>query len=259
MWREAASGPDALAALRWGMTISTPHWDESDARQYAELGNQDHVPILCDAIAGMVDLAGRRVLDFGCGEGHLTLALIERCRPASMIGLDTSERLIETARRLAGDDSVARFAVGDETALPLAEPVDAAICSLMLMMCRGRQQLDQVLRGLFASVQPGGDVVIALTHPCYRKADYGSFRNDLPADFDYWQAGRGYDVQLAADDEHESATIRDTHWTLSDYVNAVVEAGGTIERFDERPAKYDGEQPLGPPAFLLIRAKRSTM
>lgn len=74
----------------------------------------------------------------------------------------------------------------------------------------------------------------------------------------YWQSGRGYDVQLAADDEHDSATIHDTHWTLSDYINAIIEVGGTIKRIDERPVKYEDDQPAGPPAFLLIHVKSSS-
>jgi len=237
------------------MSINTSGWDESDAEQYAALGGQDHVPILCEALTELVDLHGRRVLDFGCGEGHLTRALIERAKPATMLGIDTSEALIQTARGVAPDDGSIQFRVGDEAALPLDEPVDVALCSLMLMMCRTKAQLARTLRGLAGSVRPGGSIVIALTHPCFRRADYGAFHNQLPEAFDYWQSGCDYDVQLAADDEDRSAAIRDTHWTLSDYLNAIVEAGGVIDRVDEQPISFDESgQPIGRPAFLLIRA-----
>lgn len=237
------------------MSIQTPGWDESDAEQYAALGGQDHVPILCEAITELVDLRGQRVLDFGCGEGHLTRALIERAKPAAMIGIDTSAALIQTARGVAPNDASIQFRVGDEAALPLDEPVDVVLCSLMLMMCRTRQQLTRTLEGLVGSVRSGGRIVIALTHPCFRRADYGAFYNELPEAFDYWQSGCDYDVQLAANDEHQSAAIRDTHWTLSDYLNAIVEAGGMIDRVDERPISFDESgRPTGRPAFLLIRA-----
>jgi len=53
------------------------------------------------ALAG--DVAGRRILDAGCGSGPLLLALRER--GAIVTGFDKSAGMVELARRRLGDDA----------------------------------------------------------------------------------------------------------------------------------------------------------
>src|SRR5262249_48731173 len=53
------------------------------------------------ALAG--DVAGRRILDAGCGSGPLFAAL--RDRGALMAGFDSSAGMLEQARRRVGDDA----------------------------------------------------------------------------------------------------------------------------------------------------------
>ena len=53
------------------------------------------------ALAG--DVAGRRILDAGCGAGPLSAAL--RDRGAIVTGFDKSAGMIELARRRLGDDA----------------------------------------------------------------------------------------------------------------------------------------------------------
>jgi 2-polyprenyl-3-methyl-5-hydroxy-6-metoxy-1,4-benzoquinol methylase len=50
-------------------------------------------------------LAGRRVLDFGCGPG--LFARLFASAGASVLGVDTNEEHLETARRLAAEDGIA--------------------------------------------------------------------------------------------------------------------------------------------------------
>ena len=57
-------------------------------------------------------------LDVGCGTGALSAAILARCNPASLIGVDPSEGFVATARALLPDRR-AEFRVGDAQALPL--------------------------------------------------------------------------------------------------------------------------------------------
>jgi SAM-dependent methyltransferase len=217
-------------------------WDEQEAQAYGDLGEQAHVPVLAEALASLIDRPGQRMLDFGCGGGRLSLALARRCGAGQVLGLDVSAELIGAARQLAGTDEHVRFEVGDERRLPVKPPADTVVCSLMLMMCRDRPQLHAVVRGLAGSLDADGRLLIALTHPCFRRADFGEFRNELPADFDYWDSGRAYDVVLDPDEAEASATISDTHWTLSDYLNALAEADLAVDRSRELPLRTDGRR-----------------
>lgn len=54
------------------------------------------------------DVAGRRILDVGCGAGPLSAAL--RDRGALVSGFDASSGMVELARRRLGDDADLRVA-----------------------------------------------------------------------------------------------------------------------------------------------------
>jgi SAM-dependent methyltransferase len=74
---------------------------------------------------------GRRWLDVGCGTGALAAAILDRCAPASVAGVEPSEGFRETARAHLG----ARAALheGSATAIPLGDAaVDAVVSGLML-------------------------------------------------------------------------------------------------------------------------------
>jgi 2-polyprenyl-3-methyl-5-hydroxy-6-metoxy-1,4-benzoquinol methylase len=74
-------------------------WNAQAGRSWAELGDlldrllAPFVPPLLDAVG---PVAGRRILDVGCGAGALTLAAAER--GASGLGVDISAPLVEAAR-----------------------------------------------------------------------------------------------------------------------------------------------------------------
>jgi SAM-dependent methyltransferase len=72
------------------------------------------------------DLAGKEVLDIGCGFGWCELHLLER-GVRQVTALEVSERDLETAVRWISDERV-KFAVGSATALPLpSASVDTAV------------------------------------------------------------------------------------------------------------------------------------
>ncbi len=64
--------------------------------------------------------AGDRVLDVACGTGNA--ALLAAARGADVVGVDSSERLIDVARQRAREAGVlTEFLVGDALALPVAD------------------------------------------------------------------------------------------------------------------------------------------
>jgi SAM-dependent methyltransferase len=110
------------------------------------------------ALAG--DVAGRRILDAGCGSGPLFAAL--RDRGAIMTGFDSSAGMLELARRRLGDDADLQVA---ELGSPLPFPDDTfddAIASLVLHYL---QDWGPALAELRRVLKPGGRLIVSVDHP----------------------------------------------------------------------------------------------
>jgi len=75
--------------------------------------------------------AGRRWLDVGCGTGALCAAILDRCSPASVAGVEPSEGFLKTAKEnLAGKAALQQ---GSATAIPAGDAsVDVVVSGLVL-------------------------------------------------------------------------------------------------------------------------------
>ena len=127
------------------------------------------------ALAG--DVAGRRILDAGCGSGPLSVAL--RDRGAVVTGIDISAGMLELARRKLGDD--VRLQQADlKSPLPFPDNAfDDVIAALVLHYLEDwtapLAELRRVLtpRGrLIVSVNHPSSIYIPWLYPSGRKADY---------------------------------------------------------------------------------------
>lgn len=74
--------------------------------------------------------AGRRWLDVGCGTGVLSQAILDRCDPGEVVGVDPSEAHVDWAATHVGERR-ARFVVGDAGHLPPVT-VDVVVSGLVL-------------------------------------------------------------------------------------------------------------------------------
>ncbi len=75
--------------------------------------------------------AGRKWLDLGCGTGALSAAIVDRCSPVAVTGVEPSEGFLDAARQnLAGRVTFHR---GGATAIPLPdESTDVVVSGLVL-------------------------------------------------------------------------------------------------------------------------------
>lgn len=99
--------------------MSAPTWDPQVYSRYAE----DRSRAFFDLVGRIGADQPRRVLDLGCGTGRLTASLAERWPSATVLGIDNSATMLESAREHTSDR--VSFAVGDlSTYVP---PTDADV------------------------------------------------------------------------------------------------------------------------------------
>src|ERR1051326_1841640 len=120
------------------------------------------------------DVAGRRILDVGCGAGPLLASL--RDRGAVVTGVDPSAQMLELARQRLGEDTpLYRAGLGADSPLPFADGVfdDAIACLVLHYLEDWNAPLTEIRRVL----APGGRLFVAVNHPfvyklVYPDADY---------------------------------------------------------------------------------------
>lgn len=132
-------------------------------------------PIAADIAAAAPD--GARVLEVGCGPGHLSIRLA-RQHGLDVTGLDLDPAMIERARANAdrsedGDERWPSFLVGDVAALPFPDESFDLVVSTMSMHhwadpTAGMAEIDRVLR-------PGASALIWDFRPGFQP-----FHGDLP-------------------------------------------------------------------------------
>jgi SAM-dependent methyltransferase len=106
------------------------------------------------------DVAGRRVLDAGCGSGPTMAAL--RAAGAEVAGFDVSTAMVELARRRLGDDVDLRVA---DLAAPLPYgdgEFDDVVASLVLHYL---EEWSGPLSELRRVVRTGGRLLVSVNHP----------------------------------------------------------------------------------------------
>jgi len=110
------------------------------------------------ALAG--DVAGRRILDAGCGAGPLLAVL--RDRGAIVTGFDKSAGMVELARRRLGDDADLIVAV---LGSPLPFPDDTFDDVTASLVLHYLEDWGPALAELRRVLKPGGRLIVSVNHP----------------------------------------------------------------------------------------------
>lgn len=165
------------------------------------------------------DVAGKRVLDVGCGSGPTTTDLL--ARGADVSGFDVSSAMVAIARRGLPDADLRVHDLADP--LPWADDTfDAAVASLVLHYLPDWSgplaQLHRVLR-------PGGRLLVSVNHP-------GAFPL-VHQDLDYFGV-----TEYTEDYEFDGTTVDLTfhHRPLSAMVASYAQAGFRVVGIHEPPS-----------------------
>ena len=185
---------------------------------------------------------GLRVLDIGCGEGYNTRLLAER--GARVIGIDISPRFIAHAIVQERPKPLGiEYQIASAVELPFADAsFDAATAFMSLMDI---PENDRALAEAHRVIAPGGFLQFSITHPCFntprsRAVLDANGRKVAVEVGDYFEKDHGVldewlfsAAPLELRRKFPPFRVPRFRWTLSEWLNLVLDTGFMIERVAE--------------------------
>jgi ubiquinone/menaquinone biosynthesis C-methylase UbiE len=152
-------------------------WSTIDAKIYNLLVGRALANIfdrMCDRFAPTEGLhAGMRLLDVGCGAGHLVTALGRRYPDLELTGIDLSEEMITRAREATRGLPNVSVSVGD--ALDLGFPDHSFDFVLSIASIKHWPNRVAGMREIFRVLRPGGQAFVMEIHRNATRAEIMGF------------------------------------------------------------------------------------
>ena len=202
------------------------------------------------------DLAGRRVLDLGCGDAGFGREVLARGGQA-YLGVEGSQNMAAAGRAtLAGSAGQLVHCPLEQWQAPAAA-FDLAVARLSLHYLA---DLAPVFARVYRALANGGRFVFSVEHPvitsCDRGWPAGTLRQDWVVD-DYFVTG-------ARETSWMGGRVRKYHRTVEDYFGALQQAGFLVEQLREsRPQReqFADEQSYQRrrriPLFLFLAGRKA--
>lgn len=186
------------------------------------------VPLAAELLAGY-----DRVLDVGTGEGQLARLLA--AQGSRVVGVDPTAAQLVAATERGGGPAYARAAA---ERLPIATgSLDAVLACLVFEHIPDHvPAISEVARVL----RPGGRFAFFLNHPLLQCPGSGWIVDHIIEE-EYWRVGRYLAADVVLEELAPGVELPFVHRPLSEYVNALADAGLTLVRMLE---------PAPPPGFI---------
>jgi ubiquinone/menaquinone biosynthesis C-methylase UbiE len=216
-------------------------------------------PAVRGLLTSETDIAGKRVLDMGCGAGEQTRWLIEQ-GAARALGVDISERMLEKAMARPHPKIEYLRSAAEDLELPDAS-FDLVVSSLMFHYV---EDLHDLLTRVRRWLAPGGMLVFSTEHPMFTAA-HGLFDDRWSRDADgnqeAWKVDGYLDEGKRVSKWFVDGVVR-YHRTVSTLINTLIDTGFRITRALE-PHAPEEEERRNPelleerkaPAFIFIAAE----
>lgn len=193
-------------------------------------------------------VAGKDVLDLGCGYGwHCRYAADQGA--SSVLGIDCSERMLATARRLHADMRIQYRLCSIQAYDYPAQAFDAVVSNLALHYV---EDLSHVYRGIHRTLRPDGVFLMNIEHPTFTAGVNQQFAADGT-----WPVDQYY-VPGARQTNFLGHTITKYHHTLTQILMGLLDAGFSLAAVEEvmPPKAWRSAMPeeMRRPMMLLVKA-----
>ena len=190
------------------------------------------------------NLQGKRVIEFGCGIGVVTVELAKSALEVEAI--DASEEMLSHAYFACRQHSNISFLKEwFERKLTFPKLFDLAVFAFSLEQQHSRDEIAQALRNAKAAVKwrdGQGAICVLLPHPCFDFNQTGDIQRRM--DGHYVERP---DIEIQLTPAHgRSVIFAQPHWRLEDYFDAADRAGLFIYALKEIGVNHSVDQKLEP-------------
>ncbi len=217
------------------MTSPRELWD-SAVHNYLNADDSETIDLIFPAFTrAMGDLAGKVVLDYGCGDGTYT-RILAGMGAHRVIGVDMSGTMIATARANDPESRVQYDEVPDNRLTALSDrSVDIVTANMVFMMSPSKSDMAQSFAEIHRVLQPGGLFIYCITHPAFIDKEAHDCRREFDSEgFQYLREGYRYRFILKGrQGEYIDGGFYDYHYTLTTYLQTTIDIGFTLRSFDE--------------------------
>jgi 2-polyprenyl-3-methyl-5-hydroxy-6-metoxy-1,4-benzoquinol methylase len=198
----------------------------------------DHRVVLLNPVLMRLlpDVAGKRVLDAGCGEGYLSRKLARL--GATVTGVDYSREMLALADERTDPGLGIRYAHANCEDLEgyAAGSFDVVVSNMVLMDLPDHRA---ALQSLYRVLDDEGVLVFSIAHPCFTTPDCGWVR-DADRNKLHWKVDRYFDErpyeQLLFGEEGSRLIL--FHRTLSNWLKTLRETGwDLLDVVEPKPAE----------------------
>lgn len=203
------------------------------------------------------DMSGLKVLDLGCGYGwHCKYAAEQGA--ASVLGIDLSEKMIDRAREINGDERITYRICGLEEYEYPEEEYDCVVSNLALHYI---EDLDTVYQKICRTLKPGGIFLLNIEHPAFTAGVNEDWIYDKDGNPEYWPVDNYY-YPGERSTLFLGERVRKYHHTLTQILMGLRNAGFALEAVeeampDESMLDIPGmKDEMRRPMMLLVRARK---
>ncbi len=215
--------------------------------QTSEHRTQFIMPHMLDKLQ---DVAGKNILDLGCGEGGYARALARRGALVTAVDCNEAALVYSAQRAMQEQLPICHFIRNSNDLEGFADSSsDIVLCSMMLMDC---EDLKGTAAEITRVLKQDGRLYISVLHPCF----------DGEHEHGIGRQGSGLDRQVVVKNYFEPQTwqaplykgtipVRWHHRTLQEYIHTFLQAGLTLVDLEEPCPTW--EQAQAYPAIAWLR------
>jgi SAM-dependent methyltransferase len=207
------------------LSINQKGWNEVAPLFYGGTALPKYGPLAAteEELNLIPDLTEKRVLELGCGSGHTLAYLWEERHACELWGLDLSETQIRLTRELLDAKKIpARLFIASMDENPgLPEAYFDLVVSIYALGWTA--DLPRTMELIASYLKPGGMFLFSWEHPAFRSVRYEAAIAKYVFDTSYLDEGP------ALDPSWKGVEIVVHHRKLSTYLNAILQAGLSIE------------------------------